>query len=91
MIAKNSNERRNHKEAYFKILNTPSETSSTSHTRIIDHLCTPIPSNGIRHYASHPHGMHRSTPIMLMEIMIQPQAHIKKIPWLTFTPDSKND
>ena len=55
-----------------------------------DRLCTSVPSSGIGSYASQPRGTRRSTPAMLMEIMIQPQTH-KQHPWLTLTPDKIED
>ena len=43
-----------------------------------DHLCTLVPSSGIGSYASQPCGTRRSTLVMLIEIMIQPQTHTKQ-------------
>lgn len=80
MISNNSKESINHKEAYSRIPNIPSETSSIGHTRIIDYFCTPAPSSGIGIYTFQPNETHRFTPTMLMEIIIQPKTQIKKMP-----------
>ena len=80
------NESINHKQ-HTLWTEVPSETSSHSRARTIDCLCTLVPSSGEGSYASQTHGTYRSTPIMLMEIMIQPQTH-KQHPWLTHMPSS---
>lgn len=38
-------------------------------------LCKPVPNSGKCIYTSQPHGIHRPTLSMLMEIVIQPQTH----------------
>ena len=47
------------------------KTSNNGHTRIKDYLYTLVPSSGEGSYDFQPHGTYRSTPIVLMEIMIQ--------------------
>lgn len=65
----------NHKETYSENPKYQVKSSSIDRTRIIDHLYIPVPNNGEGIYASQPYGTHRSTPIMLVKIMIQPQTH----------------
>ena len=60
-------------------------------TKELDHLYTSVPSSGIGSYASKPCETHRLIPTILIEIMIQPQTHAKQQPWITLTPDNKED
>ena len=67
----------NHKATYSGQPEIPSEHPTMV---ALEHDClhTLVPSSGMGSYASHPCGTHRSTPAMLMEIMIQPKIHAKK-------------
>jgi hypothetical protein len=68
----------------------PNDIQQWSHLEEV-HLCIPVPNSGKGSYASQPHGTHRSTPIVLMETIIQPKTHIEQHPWLSLTPNSKED
>ena len=56
-----------------------------------ERLYTLVPSSGIGSYASQSSETHKITPIVLMEIMIQPQSNTKQHPWLTLMLDGTED